>query len=224
MTSRMHNAISGGIHTGAISPNTGVGSLFMNDSIAVPGRVCSAGVDIVDLARFERGLRRSGPAFVHRVFDRSECAAVGVIDDCADDADDGVLDSTRVAALARIFGIKESVVKVAGGLPTGARYRDVVVGSTGTELTRMDAIARSASVQLRGELARWAERFGVTVTGGVRAFGDVEVCWAAAVPVDPTGSPRSVDLRRSRLIQHFYAEKVLTTRPTTQPPAAEVTR
>jgi phosphopantetheinyl transferase (holo-ACP synthase) len=102
---------------------------------------------------------RSGPRLLDRLFDADERDA------CADGAD--------LTAAAALFGIKESVVKVAGGLPTGASYRDVHVQAAGDGGYR--------PVRLTGELGRWADTHGVeTIAGGGTLTDDLALAWAFA--------------------------------------------
>src|SRR5437773_6331344 len=106
--------------------------------------VYAAGVDLVDIDRLRLALARCGTPLLDRLFDADERAA------CAD--------GTDTAVAAGLFGIKESVVKAAGGLPPGASYRDVHVGGGGPGATR--------PVRLAGELARWADTRRVALTAG----------------------------------------------------------
>lgn len=141
---------------------------------APAGQLWGAGVDVIDHDRFALAIRRTGPALLHRVFDDSERSGT-------DAPCDG--SAPELAWLGRLFGIKESVVKVAGGLPAGGGYRDIVVGEAGDDGVR--------TIELRGELARWAGLHQVTLIGGVLPAGRVlptgdpstphlDLCWAAA--------------------------------------------
>jgi len=133
-----------------------------------------AGVDVIDHDRFALAVRRTGPALLRRVFDDSERAGTG------ESFDGNAPDLTR---LGRLFGIKESVIKIAGGLPAGAGYRSIVVGEADVDGVR--------TIELRDELARWAGREQVKLIGGVLSAGRVlpaggpsvphlDLCWAAA--------------------------------------------
>lgn len=133
-----------------------------------------AGVDVIDHDRFALAVRRTGPALLRRVFD--DCERSGT-----DESRDG--DAPELTRLGHIFGIKESVIKIAGGLPAGAGYRSIVVGEAGDDGVR--------TIELRGELARWAGREQVKLIGGVLSAGRVlpvgdpsvphlDLCWAAA--------------------------------------------
>ncbi|MFC9694236.1 hypothetical protein ACFTSF_37170 [Kribbella sp. NPDC056951] len=130
------------------------------DACRVPaGRIRGAGVDLLDHQRFALAARRTGPAWWRRIFDDNEVAAESAV------------------SLAQLFGIKESVVKVVGGLPAGSRYRDIIVGRAGADGVR--------PIELRGGLARWSDEHGVVLTGGVLPAGDalgpeLDLCWAVA--------------------------------------------
>jgi phosphopantetheinyl transferase (holo-ACP synthase) len=133
-----------------------------------------AGVDVIDHERFALAVRRTGPALLRRVFDDSERSVT-------EESRDG--NAPELTRLGRLFGIKESVIKIAGGLPAGAAYRDIVVGEAGVDGVR--------TIELRGELARWAGREQLKLIGGVLSAGRVlpvgdssmphlDLCWAAA--------------------------------------------
>lgn len=137
------------------------------------GQLWGAGVDVVDHDRFALAIRRTGPAFVRRVFDDSERSGT-----------DWSADGDELTRLGRLFGIKESVVKIAGGLPAGAGYRSIVVGEADDDGVR--------TIELGDALARWARREQVKLVGGVRPAGRVlpagdpsmphlDLCWAAAM-------------------------------------------
>jgi holo-[acyl-carrier protein] synthase len=118
----------------------------------------AAGVDLADGERLGLALVRSGPGLLRRLFNRDERAA------CAD--------GTDLATTARLFGIKESVIKAAGGLPPGGRYRDIEIDTTGAD---------TVAVTLRGELGRWADTTGVQLVAGGAPLADGPVlAWALA--------------------------------------------
>jgi phosphopantetheine--protein transferase-like protein len=135
---------------------------------APPDRpVEAAGVDLVDVHRLARAIDRSGHRLVRRLFDAHEqevCAA-------GQDRD----------ATAALFGIKESVVKVVGGLSTGARYADISIGPVGNDIDNSAWLR----VQLRGELARWAEAHRVEVIAGTAPLREgLRLSWALALPLE----------------------------------------
>jgi hypothetical protein len=84
------------------------------DVIGVRGSVRAAGVDLCDADRLRLAVERTGPALARRVFTAEERSA------CADGADP--------TATAILFGIKESVIKLIGGLPAGTGFRDIRIG------------------------------------------------------------------------------------------------
>ncbi|QEV21766.1 4'-phosphopantetheinyl transferase superfamily protein [Streptomyces alboniger] len=144
---------------------------------SVPAAVHSAGVDLVDLRRWDLAVTRTGGAVLRRAFSASERAAARC-------AADGELTPARI--LGHAFGIKESVVKALGGLPPGSAYADIDVGTGPPE---QDGGGRQ--VHLRGELARWAARHGVTLTGGTRELADdMAVAWVVAAPTITPAGPR----------------------------------
>lgn len=98
-------------------------------NVTAHSRIHAAGLDITDVRRFRGAVERSHGLLIRRVFsarERAEWAA-----------------GAGMAELASAFGIKESVVKIVGGMPRGARYADISVGAT-------------RLIGLRGEFARWA--------------------------------------------------------------------
>jgi hypothetical protein len=120
---------------------------------APPGRrVAAAGVDLCDARKLGRAVARTG-GLVTRVFDDGERAA------CAGGADP--------VTTALLFGVKESVVKLVGGLPAGAAYRDIHLGDR---------------VSLTGGLAGWAAAHPVEILTGCRPLPDLDavLCWALA--------------------------------------------
>lgn len=127
----------------------------------------SAGVDLVDVQRLGRAVDTCGPALMHRLFDADERAA------CADGAEE--------TATAVLFGIKESVIKVIGGMPPGGRFRDIRIG-LGAQGPDQDA---RLLVRLEGELARWSGRDdGALVAGSLPYADDLVVSWALATTPD----------------------------------------
>ncbi|GAA2828471.1 hypothetical protein [Kribbella solani] len=133
------------------------------------GRLLGAGVDLLDQQRFALAARRVGPAWPHRIFDETERAA-------------------EPAELARLFGIKECVIKIVGGLPVGAGYRDIVVATTGGDGAR--------PIRLRGELARWARDHRAVLAGGVLAGGVLEECpdTAGSAQAPPNADRRAPEI------------------------------
>lgn len=133
----------------------------------------SAGLDLVDIERLRLAHRRSGPGFLHRVFTSEELTA----------ATNAPAPTWEV--LGRLFGIKESVVKAAGGFPRGARYLDISI----------DVRFGSAEwpVQLHGELASWATGAGLELFGGGRTVHNgLGLAWIVGrTPAGTTEAARS---------------------------------
>jgi holo-[acyl-carrier protein] synthase len=128
----------------------------------------SAGVDLVEVARIRRAVLRSGEAFVRRVFGERERATVSRDPD------------RRIAELAALFGVKESVVKAMGGMPPGGNYADICVDIC---VDLPDSSARA--VRLTGELAHWAAQHRVEVLAGSAPAGDgMLLSWALALARD----------------------------------------
>jgi phosphopantetheinyl transferase (holo-ACP synthase) len=124
--------------------------------------VDSAGVDLADERRLGIALHRRGPDLVRRIFTACECAATSADPE------------TRLTELTAIFGVKESVVKVLGGLPPGSRYRDIVVAPLSPD--------HLSAVRLEGVLADWAERREVTLVAAAVPVADrLTLAWAAAL-------------------------------------------
>ncbi|MGW7006235.1 4'-phosphopantetheinyl transferase superfamily protein [Streptomyces sp. NPDC054933] len=139
-----------------------------------PSAVHSAGVDLVDLDRWDRAVKRCGPRLLHRLFADSELAAAERA------AADTVIAPTQV--LGYLFGVKESVVKAVGGLPPGSGFTDVRV-----QLPAGDPTETSWPVALDGELVEWARCRDVALVGGAAPLADgMALAWAVARPCDGT--------------------------------------
>ncbi|WP_043262976.1 4'-phosphopantetheinyl transferase superfamily protein [Streptomyces sp. CT34] len=144
---------------------------------SVPAAVHSAGVDLVDLRRWELAVARTRGQLLRRVFDASEREA-------AERAADGTWTPERI--LGHAFGVKEGVVKALGGLPPGARLCDIRVAIAAD---RPEPSGRQ--VQLHGEPARWAARHRVELTAGTRDLGDdMAMAWVVAHPAATTETAR----------------------------------
>ncbi|MGC4897157.1 hypothetical protein [Micromonospora sp. DT31] len=117
------------------------------------GSIVAAGVDLVDTERLELAFSRSGPGLARRLF--------------GDRAEELTADP---AAAAGAFGVQESVVKLAGGLPKGGRLSDILLDKQG------------GAVTLSGVLADWAHRHGAVVVGGYLPLTPgLTVSWALAL-------------------------------------------
>jgi holo-[acyl-carrier protein] synthase len=123
------------------------------------------------VARIRRAVIRSGEPFVRRVFGERELAAVSRDPD------------RRIAELAALFGVKESVVKAMGGMPLGGNYADICVDVAPS--------GSACTVRLGGELGCWARRHQVEVLAGSAPAGqDMLLSWALALTGD--GQPGEV--------------------------------
>jgi holo-[acyl-carrier protein] synthase len=101
--------------------------------------IVGIGVDVVDIARFERALNRT-PALAPRLFAPSELEVDGRI--------------LPFRSLAGRFAAKEALIK-AFGESTGVRWHDIRIVSDGT---------RNPSFVLSGGAATLATSLGITVT------------------------------------------------------------
>jgi hypothetical protein len=134
----------------------------------------TAGVDLVDVARFRTAVARSGEPFLRRVFGQRERAAVSPEPE------------RRIAELAALFGVKESVVKAIGGMPVGGRYADIGTAVSGAGITGAGTTGpgpgAGRTVRLGGELARWAGRHRVELVAGTAPAGaELQLSWVVAV-------------------------------------------
>ncbi|GAA0595554.1 hypothetical protein GCM10010394_26310 [Streptomyces crystallinus] len=140
---------------------------------AMPRDVHAAGIDLVDLCRWDLAVARTKGELLQRVFTLAERRA----------AEDGAdADTPHQRLLGKAFGVKEGVVKAVGGLPKGAAFKDIEVEVAPGE--------PAWPVRLHGELERWATERGVEMVGGAHDIGDdMAAAWAAArTPVEPEGS------------------------------------
>jgi len=133
-----------------------------------PQPVRAAGLDLVDVERLGLALRRTRGGLERRVFTGEER------DDAAEHP------AGRHAGLAALFGVKESTVKLLGGLPPGGRFSDIHVGAAGRDGRR--------PVHVGGTLAEqcaWTR--DTTLVAGTRTTSErVALAWAVALE---TGSP-----------------------------------
>ena len=131
----------------------------------------TAGLDLVDIERLRLAYRRSGPEFLSRVFDEHELMAAR---NCP---------APTWQVLGRMFGIKESVVKAAAGFPPDSGYRDISIEARSGQ--------REWPVRVRGELAEWAGRQGVQLSGGGwMIHSGLGLAWTIGRPVARTSDPR----------------------------------
>jgi hypothetical protein len=140
------------------------------DVIRVRGSIRAAGVDLCDAERLRLAVERTGPALAGRVFTAEERSA------CADGADP--------TATAILFGIKESVIKLVGGLPPGTGFRDIQIGvGAGTGGSAGEGLDGPLPVRLGGGLAGLAgpHPAGIVAAGAPLGAHPIALCWAVAV-------------------------------------------
>lgn len=129
----------------------------------------TAGVDLLDVRRFELAALRCGAWLERRVCSRSERAVLAADPD------------RRLHELGCLFSVKESVLKAIGGIPRGGRFTDISVGPPRR--------GQAGRARLTGQVARRAEALGVDVlTGALPVRDDLVLSWALAV--DTAGGAR----------------------------------
>ena len=133
-------------------------------AVPVGHDIIYAGVDLVDERRLEQAFQRCGTGLERRVFAASERAA-----------------GTDPGTAAGLFGIKESVVKLAGGLPTGGRLMDIALDQSGSS---------GGLVRLTGALGEWADDHRVQVVGGYLPVAPgLTLSWTLALRDGHEGTP-----------------------------------
>lgn len=126
------------------------------------GRVRAAGVDLLDVRRWELAAQRCGEWLERRVCSPAERA--GLPTDPAE----------RLHQFGYLFSIKESVLKAIGGIPRGARFPDMSVSRP----RRGDV----SDVRVTGETHRRAELLGVELVAGALPIRDgLVLSWALAL-------------------------------------------
>lgn len=119
------------------------------------------GVDLLDVRRLGRAATRSGPALERRICTRAELSGLPEHP------------GQRLRELSRIFSIKESAVKVLGGMPGGATFRDLCTAAPHPH---------HGALTVHGEAARRAELLGVSLlTGSQELDAGLLLSWAIAV-------------------------------------------
>ncbi|WP_371656306.1 MULTISPECIES: 4'-phosphopantetheinyl transferase superfamily protein [unclassified Streptomyces] len=139
---------------------------------SMPRDVHSAGLDLVDLCRWDLAVARTKGELLQRVFTLAERRA----------AESRAAPGTpHERLLGQAFGVKEGVIKAVGGLPMDTGFKDIEV----------DAVPGQAAwpVRLHGELERWAADHSVEMVGGAHELGDdMAAAWAVArTPDEPEG-------------------------------------
>jgi phosphopantetheine--protein transferase-like protein len=114
--------------------------------------ILTAGIDLVDLDRFQIAVGRCGDRFVRRIFGEGEFPR-------ASSEPSRVVDE-----MAARFSVKESVVKMLGGFPSGSSYVDISVGPVDEAQVR--------PVHLRSELAAWQKRWRADLMAAAMPIGD----------------------------------------------------
>jgi phosphopantetheinyl transferase (holo-ACP synthase) len=128
---------------------------------AAPAAPLLAGIDLLDVPRLGRAATRSGPVLERRICTRTELSGLPEHP------------RQRLTELSRIFSIKESAVKVLGGMPGGASFRDLCTAGSHPH---------GATLALRGEAARRADLLGVSLlTGSQELDACLLLSWAIAM-------------------------------------------
>lgn len=142
------------------------------------------GVDIVEIARFER-IRRVTPAFFPRVFTQDECAY------CES--------SSRPAAqYACRFAARESVLKALGCGFKGIGRKDVSVGLDSSGMP---------TVVLSGRALELAEQQGIIEIALSLSFtGDLAIANAMAMTADSRPKPKVTKQDEKQLIAQSFRE------------------
>jgi holo-[acyl-carrier protein] synthase len=133
--------------------------------------VRAAGVDLLDVRRWELASQRCGEWLERRVCSPAERAAL---------PRDPAL---RLHQFGLLFSIKESVLKAIGGIPRGARFPDITVSPP-----ERGQVSR---LVLTGATARRADALGVELVAGALPIRDgLALSWALA-----TASPGATTAR-----------------------------
>jgi phosphopantetheinyl transferase (holo-ACP synthase) len=123
--------------------------------------VRAAGVDLLDVRRWELAWQRWGEWLERRVCGSAERAALPL---------DPAL---RLHQFGLLFSIKESVFKAIGGIPRGARFPDITVSPPER--------GQVSQVVVTGATARRVEALGVELVAGALPIGDgLVLSWALA--------------------------------------------
>lgn len=140
---------------------------------AMPHDVHAAGIDLVDLCRWDLAVARTKGELLQRVFTPAERRT-------AEDRADA--DTPYERLLGQAFGVKEGVIKAVGGLPMDTAFKEIEVQVAPGEPVW--------PIRLHGALERWATDCGVEMVGGAHDLGDdMAAAWAAAhAPARPEGT------------------------------------
>jgi phosphopantetheinyl transferase (holo-ACP synthase) len=135
--------------------------LLPTDEGAPEVRPRFAGIDLLDVHRLGRAATRTGPHLERRICTRTELSSL------PDHP------RHRLIELARIFSIKESAVKVLGGMPRGATFRDLCTAGSRSQ---------PYIVALSGEAARRADLLDVRLLAGSQELdARLLLSWAIGV-------------------------------------------
>lgn len=161
------------------SPASALPARITRIASAIAGsEIRAGGIDLVDLARLSRAVRRSGTPLIQRVLLPAEQELV--------DAADG-------AAFGALFGIKESVIKAVGGLPRGSGFHDIEV--TAVPHPGSDPVG----VELHGVLHGWARRRRVRLWAACEQLtASLYLTWAVAVDGETAARPQALAIRAAR--------------------------
>jgi holo-[acyl-carrier protein] synthase len=163
----------------AHAPYSGNGRSRGRIVVGNPGgaAVRAAGVDLLDVRRWELAWQRCGEWLERRVCSPSERAAL---------PRDPAL---RLHQFGLLFSIKESTLKAIGGIPRGARFTDITVSPP--------ARGQVSRVALTGETARRAGALGVELVAGALPVRDgLALSWALATASSEAVSGQTGRARR----------------------------
>ncbi|WP_030674508.1 4'-phosphopantetheinyl transferase superfamily protein [Streptomyces sp. NRRL B-1347] len=129
-------------------------------------------MDLVDLRRWDLALARSGEELARRYFTPQERLAARQL---------ATAERPFGAILCHLFGVKESVVKAAGGLPAKARLADIDV-----QISCVRGDEEPWSVRLSGPLRDWARTERLDVVGASSPLeSGLALAWSAARDTGP---------------------------------------
>lgn len=181
--SRWHLSLqpSGGGAASARSPYDAAAQHSGRIVVGNPSRepVRAAGIDLLDVGRFELAAGRCGEWLERRLLHNAERAALATEP------------ARRLHEFGCLFGIKESVLKALGGIPHGGRYPQIEV--------RPPRPGRAGTVRLHGELARLAHGQEVRLlAGALPVRNSLVLSWAVALhsPGPAAGTPNAARAAR----------------------------
>ena len=133
------------------------GALIGSDGWSVTGGITAAGIDLTDRAKLLAARARWRGALEARIFSPEERDRLPLHDD---------------AVFCAAFGIKESVIKVLGGLPKGTGFADI----------QLDRTERGWGVRFRGQQTDFGDATpSGSIVCGAGEWPDLPpLAWAAA--------------------------------------------